>query len=396
MKNLKSAFKPTPERFSYSVEESIKEAEFKVSKKSKLSRTSKIFAVSLAALIAIPCGAFAVTKISSMVTKQVGKYGVELNVDKTSEKNSPKYVKLKVDVPKGFKTYVEDMKYQKVPESADGYFSLWLMRPSKGNLGEILTDVESYKEIEINGHTAIVINDTENPVNNGSMRMAVYFENVDIVLEAFVGSDITEKEALNFLKNIQVIKGTKSEHTEYETLGAENHLGEDKEEITYSINTEYVVKKQNEKINLVDDYYTVSLSNARVLDNVKELDRKSFYFWNDDVSDYINSDGTLKPRTREKWKWGDGLNTKDEKVNSSTVSQKFVLVDVTYTNNTDEETETGLNISLRAMQNNNGKLSTHSFYEFDPNADDGRYQYRKGHICKPGKDDFYYFTLKPN
>ncbi len=390
MNNLKSAFKPVPERFSYSVRESIKEAEIKNPKKTGSKRGIKVLAVFSALLIAVPCGAFAVTKIYSMIAEQVGSYGVELNVEKTEAENSPEYVKLKVDVPKGFKTYIEGIKYFKTTKSENGYISLWLLRPNKNNTGGLLTNIEDYKQTEINGHSAVIADEAENPVENGSKQINVYFENVNIILGAYIGSDVTEKEAVNFLKNVQIVKGTKNDCTEYNISETEK-VGEE-----YSAKSLYIPEKQNKEIDFGKDSYTVSLSNVKISDNVKNLDKRSFYFWGQSSDEYINSDGTLKPREREKWKWGDGVNTKDEKTGSVSVAQKFVLVDITYKNNTDKTLyNQGINVYLKAMQKKKGVLGMHSFYSYDPNADDGCYQYKKGYVNRHKKDNLYIFNLKP-
>lgn len=392
MKNLKEQFKPTPERFSYSVDQSIKEAQLKTRKR-KLSRTSKILAVSLAAVIAVPSGAFAATQLYSIVTKKVGQYAVDISPETVSAKSSPKYVKLKVNLPKNFKSEFEDIKFHKIPETANGYISFQLIRPKNSKDVHRLTDVKSAKQTEINGRSAVIVLDNENPVQNGSRRVNIYFEEVNIILESYVGSDITEKEMLDFLSGVEIVKGTKKNHTDY---SAPENNDINRAEV-YTLTSSYQKIKTGEKINLGNDYCTVSLNNIKILNNAKGFDRRSFCFAGDDDDGYINADGSLKPRVRETWQWGDGINTRDKKLKSESVKQKFVVVDVTYTNNTGKTfKDVGINVTQSYLKYKNGKFIGHPVLATDPNLFDGDFQYRKGYINKHEKDDLYFIPeLKP-
>ena len=208
MKNLKSAFKPAPERFHYSVQSAINEAQSTEKKKHRFAHPVR--AIIAAAIVAamIPTSVFAATQIYSLITKQVGKYAVDVQTESSAKSSSPKYVKLKVDVPKGFKAVFDDIKYHKVPETADGYLSLWLIRPKSKDDFHRLTDVKSVKRTVINGKSAVIALDNENPVSNGSRTVDVLYEDVNIILEANVGADVSDKEMIEFLNNVKIHQST--------------------------------------------------------------------------------------------------------------------------------------------------------------------------------------------
>lgn len=386
MKNLKSAFKPVPERFHYSVQSAIDEAVLTEKKRRRFAHPVRAIIAAAIVVAMIPTSVFAATQIYSLITKQAGKYAVDIQTESSPKNSSPKYVKLQVDVPEGFKAVFDDIKYHKVPETADGYLSLWLIRPKNKDDFHRLTDVKSVKQTEINGKSAVIALDNENPVSNGSRTVDVFYEDVNIILEANIGADVSDKEMNEFLNNVEIIKGTKNNYTEY----TEPENGSIDRNGAYSVSSGFKEIAIGEKVNLGDDYCTASMDSIKVLDNVKELDRKSFVLF-DDYSKYVNENGSLKPRIRETWKWGDGVNTRDEKIKSKTVNQKFVLADITFTNNTDKDIDmVSTNVTLHYLTKNGKKLTAHQVESTDPHLYDGDYQYKKGYINKDAKDDFFY------
>ena len=75
----------------------------------------------------------------------------------------------------------------------------------------MLKNVKAYKEININGNQAYLIKDKGGYTN----RIETFFDNVNILLTCYVGSDVKVKEALTFIKGVSITEGTKNNHTEY-------------------------------------------------------------------------------------------------------------------------------------------------------------------------------------
>lgn len=386
MKKLKSAFKPAPERFHYSVQSAINEAQSTEKKKCRFAHPVRAIIAAAIVVAMIPTSVFAATQIFSLITKQAGKYAIDIQTENSAKSSSAKYVKLKVDVPKGFKAVFDDIKYHKVPETADGYLSLCLIRLKNKDDFHRITDVKDVKQTVINGKSAVIALDNENPVSNGSRTVDVFYEDCNIILEANVGADVSDKEMNEFLNNVEIIKGTKSNHTEYTEFEDKSI---DRSE-AYSLSSGFKEISLGNEVNLGDDYCSASLNNIKVLNNVKGLDRRSFVL-PDDYSKYVNKNGSLIPRIRETWKWGDGINTCDEKIKSETVNQKFVIADIAFTNNTDKDVDmVETNVTLKYLFKSGDKLTEHQIAATDPNLPDGDYQYKKGYINKDAKDDFFY------
>ena len=387
MKNLKSAFKPAPERFHYSVQSAIDKAKLTEKKSHRFAHPVRAIIAEAIVVAMIPTSVFATTQIYSLITKQAGKYAVDIQTEGSAKNSSPKYVKLMVDAPKGFKAVFDDIKYHKLPETADGYLSLCLIRPKSKNYFHRLTDVKSVKQTEINGKSAVITLHNENPVSNGSRTVDVFFEDVNIILEANVGEDVSDKEMNEFLNNVDIVKGTKNNYTDF-TEPKNNNI--DRKD-AYSVDSGFKEIIIGEKVNLGDDYCTAYLNNIKVFENVKELDKKSFVLY-DDYSNYVNENGSLKPRIRETWKWGDGVNTRNEKIKSETVNQKFVMADITFINNTDKDINmVGTDVTLHYLTKNGNKLTEHQIASTDPHLYDGSYQYKKGYFNNGKNDDFFYF-----
>ncbi len=386
MKNLKYAFKPVPERFHYSVQSAIDKAVLTEKKRSRLSRPVKaVIAVSLVATI-LPTSVFGAAQLYNYVVNKSGNYGVEVKADNSV--SSPKYVKLKVKPIEGFEVmnHTDGLKYNRVGDQGGSGYSFMLIRSENGS-GELYKSVKDYKKTSINSHEAVIMKKAGTTEDNTTV--SIYYENVNIILTCFVDSDIKEKDMLKALSGVEIVKGTKKDHTEY--FEADNY--EPEEDISqYTVDTSFTQIKTGQQVefnNDIDSTLKYSVDNIRVVDNVAELNRDDFEFWGDDVNNYINDDGSLKPRKSTIYEFGDGINSVDKLIKKENKKQKFILADITYTDTTSKSQEFGINANLVQLEKKNGKLGyIDTGNTGDTNADDGYPNYIAN--ANQGKDYYRY------
>lgn len=336
---LKNAYKPTPERFRYAVTSAIHEAEQSeqsATVKKHLSHPARIVLAAVLILAIIPTAVFGATKLIGLLAKPVDKYGVELSME-TTDKDYPVYVKMNVDVPDGIivEPNTDGLKYSEV--NSGGSFSLCPMRPKDGADTEVVKNVDSYEEITLCGHAAYRIKQ----IRNGSYdRIYVSYDDMNVLLLIYY-TGVSEEQLASFVKGISFSEGTANDHTELWELFDERT--EDKvayefgyTNIEFPRETVMTFSAYSEQNNDESLRYTAQISDVQITDSLDGLDLNLFnsMYFDDGVTD---STGKLLPRTVTVTKAGDGINTVDEVISSEEKEQKLVLVDVTYTNLSDED-----------------------------------------------------------
>lgn len=353
MRNLKSAFKPAPERFHYSVQSAIDEAKLTEKKRFHLKHPVRAIIAAIIIIAMIPSSVFAVNKLLPMFVSKNGDYGLELKMDSKSSTQSPKYVKLHVNIPKGFKKTKNcgDINYEKVIDSSDNYLSFLLIRPEKNSKTELLKNVKEYKETTINGNQAYIIKDKGGYTN----RIETFFENVNILLTCYIGSDVSQKEALLFMKGVSITQGTKKNHTDYVSPDE----GTKTEAAYFLKESKYLPLFIGKEVTYGDDIYmsiSYRIDSIKILDKPFDKDKNKYYFEGDDFDNHIDSNFNLIPQKNEKWEYGDGVKTEDKLISSKTEKMKFVVAKITYTNHSKEPTF-GLNFGIEYLdKNKNGDM----------------------------------------
>lgn len=337
---LKNAYKPTPERFRYAVTSAIYEAEQSeqsATVKKRLGHPARIVLAAVLILAIIPTAVFGATKLIGLLAKPVDKHGVELSME-TTDKDYPVYVKMNVDVPDGIivEPNTDGLKYSEV--NSGGSFSLCPMRPKDGADTEVVKNVESYEEITLCGHAAYRIKQ----IRNGSYdRIYVSYDDMNVLLLIYY-TGVSEEQLASFVKGISFSEGTANDHTELWELFDERT--EDKvayefgyTNIEFSRETVMTFSAYSDQNNDESLRYTAQISNVQITDSLDGLDLNLFnrMYFDDSVTD---STGKLLPRTVTVTKAGDGFNTVDEVISSEEKEQKLILIDVTYTNLSDEDT----------------------------------------------------------
>ena len=153
---LKNAYKPTPERFSYSVASAVAEAERCEPVKRKLSKPVRALIAAALIIALVPSAVFGASKLIGLLAKPVGNYGVELNME-TTNTDYPEYVKMSVNIPDGFEEVegTEGMKFHRLGDTDyTSGFSIFPMRYTSGGSGEVIGNVDSYEEVTVCGRSA--------------------------------------------------------------------------------------------------------------------------------------------------------------------------------------------------------------------------------------------------
>lgn len=381
MKDFKNIYKPVPERFSYTVNSALKEAASVERKAFGYRGVLKTAVITVLILALATTTVYGASELYKLAVNKRGEYGVGLSVEEN--KNSPEYVKLCADI-KGYTEMkgTSGLKFGKADSNRFPDFSFSLSRPESG-AEELYENVENYKTMIINNREAVVM------TASGTMKMtrvSMYFEEVNIILTCYVNPEISEDEVIENLENVLVVEGSETDYTSY-TVSSDFISSAD-----LSFVNRYTACGENESFEVYSDI-DASVEDFGVYDTAEGLDKADFYFWGDDVDEYISTDGTLYPRVSDEWNFGDGVNNTDEFIRSEKKEQKLVLADVTYVNNSDSDYTFSIDWRLQYLKESaSGKLTMAEIYKSDRNIGDGLAQYIEN--ANSGKA-YYVYTLKP-
>lgn len=395
---LQHAMKPTPERFRYAVQTAVDEAVTQSAPKKRLSKGWRIM-IAIAVLAAlIPSAVFGASKLYELIAKPVDNYGLELDVQRETSAEYPKYVKMHVDVPEGFGVVpnTDKLKYYNLSAEepyTDG-FSLYPMR-FRSNLEqkEYIGSVDSYEERTVDGHQAY-----ELTLSNGDWnRLYIYYEDVNVFLLVY-HKDVTEQQLTGFIKGISFTEGTSDDFTYLDWPNDErckNIYTYSEVFAEYPRDTKVTFMMHSPKTDDFTDRCTAQITDVRILDNISGLDYESF---NTAISPYEIADqnGWLNPENFTVYKEGDGFEAEDEVISSEIADQKLVLADITYENLSDEDIELFIPYNLATMEKDNDGTFHHSNVIDDEKLiystpyTDGETVYLTPHGIG---DDFYIYTI---
>ena len=334
---IKECFKPTPERFRYTVNTAAEEAQQSIPQRRRISHPIRT-AIAIAVILAvIPTAVFGASKLIGLFAKPVDKYGLELGIESTAV-DYPEFVKMNVTVPEGFivEPNTDDLKYSEV--NSGGSFSLCPMRPKDVADTEVVKNVDKYEEITLCGHAAYRIKQID---NSSYDRIYVSYDDMNVLLLIYY-TGVSEEQLASFVKGISFAEGAADDHTELWELFDERN--EDKVQYTYNYrnieldrDTLLTFRGWSEQNNDESLRYTAQITNVRLAESLDDLDCNfiNSMYLDDGITD---SSGKLLPRTVTVTKAGDGFNTVDEVISREDKEQKLVLIDITYTNLSDRDT----------------------------------------------------------
>lgn len=351
---LKKAYKETPERFHYTISSAVEEAT--VQQQNVKKRRSKGWRIVIAfAIIAalIPSAAFGATKLYGIFAKPAGKYAVNIGIEQNENKEYPEYVKMHITVPDGFAEVPgnEGMKYYKLSTEepyTDG-FTVLPMRLNANNPTELITHAGDYKETVISGHQAYKI--IAAGEFGGWQRTFVYFGDMNVLLLIY-HENVTDEEMDTFVSGISFTEGTADDFTpDYSYLFSPENEDNDGNRTEYVMDYEYIEMPLDTAMTFGEEHptHTSKVVGVRMLDNINGLNESDFndLYW---MKDVVDENGNILPHTRNRWDYGDGINTANKLISSTEVEQKLVLIDIEYTNLLDKENNIYVPWQIQAME----------------------------------------------
>ena len=356
---LKNAYKPTPERFSYSVASAVAEAERCEPVKRKFSKPVRALIAAALIIALVPSAVFGASKLIGLLAKPVGNYGVELNME-TTNTDYPEYVKMSVNIPDGFEEVegTEGMKFHRLGDTDyTSGFSIFPMRYTSGGSGEVIGNVDSYEEVTVCGRSAYRVDMLGDGVYS---RLYINYDESNVTLLVFYNG-VTEDELNAFVDGISFTAGTKSDHTELgepfdERIKDDVKYTYNYKNIEFSCDTMMTFSGYSENNGDESLRYTAQITGVSVTNNISGLDTANINPMYSD-EEMTGTDGKLLPRTVTVTKSGNGFDTTDTVISSEEKEQKLILIDLTYTNLSDESCQVYIPYDLVIFIKNGDKYT---------------------------------------
>lgn len=314
-------------------------------------------AVILAATVALGTTAFAGVKLYQLYMEEVGTYGRKISLESQEETAMETVYEnptIATDyLPEGMVQEEGELKYYYEDQRWIGGISVILYRiDTEEPLELVEKDIVDSEQITVSSHDALYL---ARPEEDGDTvvfdkNMFIYYQEADIVAEIMAANNVSQEELLKFAEGIRMVEAEDGErqawvswsqfadaeeetelYTALLTVGEEDLLIHEVGE-SFSVNSACSLEEDG-----VWDYTkdtSVTVTSVEILDNLSLLDSQ----WIDSMlAAQADEEGNLLPDKISYIKRGDGIDTIDETVAVSEVSQKLVYVTVDYTN-TGEDT----------------------------------------------------------
>lgn len=336
---LQNVFKETPERFDYTVESAL--SQVRLTKKKRLSMPFKVIIAVVLIFAVLPSAVFGAVKGCGAIAQRVGFFGLSFNINVNED--APKYVKMSIDIPDGFKEQENSagLKYDRDNEERTFGFTILPMRFYESVDYSVLEiDVKEYKATTIATRPAYELVGTDD--YQGLSRYYVWYEEANVLILIYRGETVTDDELEDFVDSISFSQGTEADHdTFFEP--EKDQITDDTVTFVYEynfvempVNREIIFAGYNDQIGEGGLEVKSSISDIRVTDNINEFEKNDLNtFYNSD--ELVDSNGKLLPKVVEIWQYGDGVNTETKLISCESKEQKLVLVDIEFTNTTDKE-----------------------------------------------------------
>lgn len=349
------------------VEKQIKTASA-VQYKRRKGMARKTFVAALVAVMALGTTVFAGV-IYHMHSVSVGKYAVQTKIEGNPAAETPgadtegaadsleiPAVKMELGyLPEGM-IEVEEGKYCYEDAVYGGGVSLCFYRMDTGDnqFDMIVKDVLSREDITLGEYEGVYmeLNSLDEGIVNFDKRIYVAYTDVHYVMEMFAAQDVTKEDAIKIAENVKLIPVGDGEG-EMTVSGYDwsSHLASLKEDEerggtegfsnttmirasmtnTHTVGESFSLANAGTKPN---EGLTVKVADVQVADDISLLDES---YIDDDMKKELqgetDADGVLLPANINYMKYGDGVNTVSEIVDSRETPQKLVYITVEYTNN---------------------------------------------------------------
>lgn len=255
----------------------------------------------------------------------------------------------------------EDGKYSYADALNKGGVSIVFYKMDTGDaqFDVLTTNVKSTEEIKVGGYDGIYCEliDGDGEGISFNQRIYVAYTDVHYVMEMYAASDVAKEEALKIAEGIHLqpvsgentqnivhaynwsefVQSEKEESEEWcATLSVPESTMANTHAIGESFAAAHVASTEDDWLGLGN--VEIRVTDVQVSDNVSLLDQSLMD--SDErtaLQKEIDASGQLLPVTINYIKYGDGVNTINEVVDSRTVPQKLVYATIEYTNTGSEE-----------------------------------------------------------
>ncbi len=340
---LQNVFKETPERFTYTIESALNKA--RVKKKSKrLSTPFRVVIAVVLILAVLPSAVFGAVKLGGSIAQKVGIFGVGFNI--SINEDAPKYVKMNVEVPAGFKEQPNTggLKFHRDCEEWVFGFTILPMRFYESVNSTVLEkNVKEYNRVTIASRPSYELIGTDD--YQGLRRYFVWYEEANVLILIYCGETITDDELEAFVNSITFTEGTEDDHDSFFEPESSSRDMTDDTASYYEYEYDFVEMSKDAEITFIgwnedtgDSELQVKskIADIRMTDNINSLDKSNINAMYE-LSEVADSSGKLLPKTVEIWQNGDGVNTESKLISCESKEQKLVLIDIEYENTTDKE-----------------------------------------------------------
>lgn len=312
-----------------------------------------------------------------MHSESVGEYAVRTKIEETNQRENggnhsaegqtqtiPEIMDVTMEVsylPEGMME-TDEGKYSYADALNKGGVTIVFYKMDTGDaqFDMLTTDVKSTQEIKVGGYDGIycelIGGDGEGISFN--QRIYVAYTDVHYVMEMYAASDVAKEEALKIAEGVHLhpVSGENTQNIVHAYNWSEFVQSEKEEEgaewsVTLSVPESamasthaigeafaaaHVASPEDDWLGLGN--VEIRVTDVQVSDNVSLLDQS--LMGSDERAELqkeIDASGKLLPATINYIKYGDGVNTINEVVDSRTVPQKLVYATVEYTNTGNEE-----------------------------------------------------------
>lgn len=349
----------------------MQEIKMKAQQPQAKRKRNRILITAACLLIGIPTTAFGAVKAYDMI---VQKQNYEVNVSVTNNASkSDIWYRLKLNYfPQNMEAIDETaMKYSFTDNYAKGGFSFILWRLGENSDFQTLYS-NSYAEKEINGRKAVVVNkDTGNGSLAFNRQVFVLFEKEGIMLESYIGEDVSDEQMMKVIENIS-LETTSKELASYIADYDNSHLNKVEDSTEPRV---IPLKKDSKQLFRVGQKVPVTIAQVvtgstsqkdrieyviekvEVFDSIKDLKQGNFNEVGLQVlsqNKAIDETKILLPYKRDVYKVGNGKDSIDEIIESKLVKPKFVYLTTTVKNTGKQATEEiFMHPSLQVLESKN-------------------------------------------
>ena len=299
-----------------------------------------------------------------MHNESVGTYAVRTTIEETTKNSSTTTSPIQISdvqmelsyLPEGM-IQTEEGKYSYQNSLYKGGISIVFYKMDTGDaqFDMLTTNVATSEAIQIGNHDGIYIELQNHDSDAISFNQLIYIAYTDVhyVMQMYVASDVTKEDALKIAEGIRLQPVTDKTDANIvksyiwsEYLTSQNN----NENATFSEDSATVPKSALNNTHAIGEAFvagqaedglenlTIKVTDVQLYDTISPLDLSVMDAdFREEISKETDSSGNLKEATINYIKFGDGIHSIDEVVDSRTVPQKLVYTTLEYTNVGDEE-----------------------------------------------------------